>query len=143
MVRRHHGYQALSARIDRKACRIGSAATCPPGSLFGLFSAQQQAAHSGLIPTPRQQGVDSEEAKTKAPYRIWARLLGRVFDLAMASCPFYRRAALHIISAIRQEEVTTRILRHLKLASEPPPIAPARLRQAILAFDEAAAGIGL
>ena len=30
-----------------------------------------------------------------------------------------------------------RILRHLKLASVPPPIAPARLRQEIFAFDEA------
>jgi hypothetical protein len=59
-----------------------------------------------------------------------------------ASCPFCRRGALHIICAIRQEEVTTRILRHLKLASEPPPIAPARLRQELLAFAEAAAGVG-
>jgi hypothetical protein len=39
--------------------------------------------------------------------------------------------------------VTTRILRHLKLASVPPPIAPARRRQEIFAFDEAAAAVGL
>jgi hypothetical protein len=31
----------------------------------------------------------------------------------------------------------TRILRHLKLASVPPPIAPARIRQDIFAFDDA------
>jgi len=55
----------------------------------------------------------------------------------MANCPFCHRGALHIIAAISQEEVTTRILRHLKLASVPPPIAPARLRQEIFAFDEA------
>jgi hypothetical protein len=53
----------------------------------------------------------------------------------MARCPFCRRGALHIICAITQEEVTTRILRHLKLASVPPPIAPARLCQEIFAFD--------
>jgi hypothetical protein len=88
-----------------------------------------------VIPTPRQQSAGSEEAKTKAPYWSWARLLGRVFDLDMASCPFCHRGALHIISALTQEEVTTRILRHLKLASVPPPIAPARLCQAIFAFD--------
>src|SRR2546426_1453473 len=34
-----------------------------------------------IIPTPRQQGVDGEEAKTGTPSWIWARLLGRVFDL--------------------------------------------------------------
>ena len=94
-----------------------------------------------IIPSPRQRGVDSEEAK--APYWSWVRLLGRVFDLDMASCPFCRRGTLQIISAITQEEVTTRILRHLKLASVPPPIAPARLRQAILTFDEAPVSGGL
>ena len=96
-----------------------------------------------VIPSPRQRGADSEEAKTKAPYWSWVRLLGRVFDLDMASCPFCQRGALHIISAITQEEVTTRILRHLKLASVPPPIAPARYRQEVFAFDEAATGVGL
>ena len=30
-----------------------------------------------IIPTPRQQGVDGEEAKTGTPYWHWARLLGR------------------------------------------------------------------
>jgi hypothetical protein len=95
-----------------------------------------------VIPSPRQRGVDSEEAKSKAPYWSWARLLGRVFDLAMSSCPFCRRGALHLISAITQEEVTTRILRHLKLASVPPPIAPARQRQEIFAFDEGPVSVG-
>jgi hypothetical protein len=41
------------------------------------------------------------------------------------------------------EEVITRILHHLKLASVPPPIAPARIRQEIFAFDEAHAIVGL
>ena len=35
----------------------------------------------------------------------------------------------------------TRILRHLKLASVPPPIAPARCRQEIFAFNEARASV--
>jgi hypothetical protein len=39
--------------------------------------------------------------------------------------PFCRCGSLRIIAAITQEEVITRILRHLKLASVPPPIAPA------------------
>jgi hypothetical protein len=88
-----------------------------------------------IIPTPRQQGVDGEEAKTGTPYWHWARLLGRVFNLAMATCPFCRRGSLRIIAAITQESVITRILRHCKLASVPPPIAPARCRQELFAFD--------
>jgi Putative transposase len=88
-----------------------------------------------IIPTPRQQGVNGEETKTETPYWKWARLLGRVFDLDMATCPFCRRGSLRIIAAITQESVITRILRHLKLASVPPPIAPARYRQEIFAFD--------
>jgi len=82
-----------------------------------------------IIPTPRQQGVDGAEAKTGTPYWSWARLLGRVFALDMATCPLCRRGALQIIAAIIQESVIIRILSHLKLASVPPPIAPARSRQ--------------
>jgi hypothetical protein len=82
-----------------------------------------------IIPTPHQQGVDGSEANTGTPHWSWARLLGRVFDLGMATCPLCRRGALRIIAAMTQESVITRILRHLKLASVPPPIAPARARQ--------------
>ncbi len=83
-----------------------------------------------IIPTPRQQGVDGNETRTGTPRWSWASLLGRVFDLAMATCPWCRRGSLRIIAAITQESVITRILRHLKLASVPPPIGPARVRQA-------------
>jgi len=82
-----------------------------------------------MIPTPRQQGVDGNEANTGAPRWNWARLLGRVFAPDMATCPLCRCSLLRIIAAMTQEAVITRILRHLKLASVPPPIAPARSRQ--------------
>ena len=81
--------------------------------------------------------MDGEEAKTGTPYWHWGRLLGRIFDLDIATCPFCLRGALRIIAAITQESVITRILCHLKLASVPPPIAPARYRQEIFAFDSA------
>jgi hypothetical protein len=88
-----------------------------------------------VIPTPRQQGMDGEEAPPGTPYWPWARLLGRVFGLEMATCPFCRRGSLHIIAVITQESVITRILRHLQLASVPPPIAPARYHQEYSVFD--------
>ncbi len=47
----------------------------------------------------------------------------------MATCPFCRGGSLRIFTAMTQESVITRILRHCKLAFVPPPIAPARLRQ--------------
>jgi hypothetical protein len=110
---------------------------------------------AAIIPTPRQQGVDGEQTRTGTPYWHWARLLGRVFDVDMATClpplrgrrelcdlPFCRRGSLRTIVAITQESVITRILRHLKLVSIPPPIAPACLRQEIFVFDDAHASVG-
>src|SRR5215831_5166677 len=90
----------------------------------------------GVIrPTPRQQGLDGEETHPSTPYWPWARLLGRVFGLEMHTCPFCHQGTLRIIAVITQEAVITRILRHLQLASVPPPIAPACVRQALFAFD--------
>ena len=96
-----------------------------------------------IIPTPRQQGVDGDEAKPGTASWSWARLLGHVFALDMATClpplcgrrepcdlPFCRRGSLRIIAAITQAEVIRQMLRHLKRAADPPPIAPARARQA-------------
>ncbi len=74
--------------------------------------------------------MDGHEANTGTLRWNWARLLGRVFDLDMATCPFCRCGALRIIATLTQESVITRILRHLKLATVPPPTAPARSRQA-------------
>src|SRR5215831_15306609 len=88
-----------------------------------------------IRPTPRQQGLDGEEMPRSTPYWPWARLLGRVFGLDMTTCPFCRRGSLRIIAVITQESVITRILRHLQLASVPPPVAPARYRQACSVFD--------
>ncbi len=102
---------------------------------YGGCVAPHSTLRDAIIPTPRQQGVDGEEKKTGTPYWDWARLLGRVVDLNMATYPFCRRGSLRIIAAITHESVITRILRHLKLASVTPPIAPARCRQEIFAFD--------
>ena len=102
---------------------------------YGGCLAPHSKLRATIIPTPRQQGADGDETKTGTPYWNWARLLGRVFNLDMATCLFCRRVSLRIIAAITQESVIIRILRHLKLTSIPPPIAPARCRQEIFAFD--------
>jgi len=102
---------------------------------YGGCLAPHSHLRGAIRPTPRQQGLDGEETHPGTPYWPWARLLGRVFGLEMRTCPFCRRGSLHIIAVITQESVITRILRHLQLASVPPPIAPARDRQACSVFD--------
>jgi hypothetical protein len=53
-------------------------------------------------------------------------LLKRVFAIDMERCPMCQQGTLRIIAAIIEGSVIRKILRHLKLAVDPPPIAPAR-----------------
>src|SRR5262249_22626129 len=104
---------------------------------YGGCLAPHSHLRGAILPTPRQQGLDEPEARTASPRWSWARLLQRVFDVDMATCPFCQRGALRIIAAITQGEVIRTILRHLKLAADPPPIAPARARQEAFAWSSA------
>jgi len=102
---------------------------------YGGCLAPHSHLRGAIIPTPRQQGVDEEVTDTGSPRWSWARLLKRVFALDMARCPCCPQGALRIIAAIMQREVIQKILRHLKLAVDPPPIAPARVRQEAFAWS--------
>ena len=88
---------------------------------YGGCLAPHSTLRDAIMPTPRQQGVDGEETKRETPYWPWARLLGRVFDLEMATCPWCHQGTLRLIAVITQGEVISKILRHLKLAADPPP----------------------
>ena len=96
---------------------------------YGGCLAPHSLLRGAITPTPRQQGVEEPEASRAAPHWSWARLLKRVFALDMATCPSCHRGALWIIAVITQGG-DPNILRHLKLAADPPPLAPARARQA-------------
>src|SRR5215831_1887990 len=96
---------------------------------YGGCLAPHSHLRGAILPTPRQQGMD-EETDTKSPRWSWARLLQRVFALDMATCPWCQRGTLRLIAVITQGAVIRKILRHLKLAADPPPMAPARTRQA-------------
>lgn len=55
------------------------------------------------------------------PVRIsWARLLKRVFDIALQHCPNFGSGELKIIAALMERPVIERILSHLGLAPQPP-----------------------
>jgi hypothetical protein len=81
--------------------------------------------------------VEDEATDTGSPRWSWARLLKRVFALELARCPWCPQGMLRIIAAITHGEVIRQILRHLKLSADPPPIAPARVRQAAFAWASA------
>ena len=97
---------------------------------YGGCLAPHSHLRGAITPTPRQQGVDESEASSTVPHWSWARLLKRVFALDLGTCPVCQRGTLQILVAITQAEVIRKMLRHLKRAADPPPIAPARARQA-------------
>src|SRR5215831_1507626 len=104
----------------------------PHGHLvrYGGCLAPHSHLRGSVIPTPRQQGLEEQEATSTSPHWSWARLLQRVFGLEMVTCPFCQRGTLRLIAVITQGAVIRKILCHLKLAADPPPIAPACPRQA-------------
>jgi hypothetical protein len=105
---------------------------------YGGCLAPHSHLRGAIIPTPRQQGMEDEEATdTGSPRWSWARLLKRVFALDMARCPFCQQGTLRIIAAITQGEVIRKLLQHLKLSADPPPIAAARVRQEAFAWSSA------
>src|SRR5215510_14936127 len=97
---------------------------------YGGCLAPHSHLRGAILPTPRQQGLDEPEACPPSPRSSWARLLQRVFALDMATCPFCQQGMLRLIAVITQGEVIGKILRHLKLAADPPPLTPARSRHA-------------
>jgi len=97
---------------------------------YGGCLAPHSHLRAAILPTPRQQGLDGEEMPRSTPYWLWASLLKRVFALEMGTCPLCQRGTLRLIAVITQGAVIGKILRHLKLAADPPPMAPARPRQA-------------
>ena len=61
------------------------------------------------------------------PHRIsWARLLKRVFDIDMHTCPNCGAGELKTIAAILERPVIEKILEHLGLDPQPPPKGRAR-----------------
>ena len=100
---------------------------------YGGCLAPHSHLRGAIILTPRQQGVDEEKTDTWSSHWSRARLLKRVFALDMARCPWCQRRVLRLIAAITHGEVIQKILQHLKLSADPPPMAPARVRQAAFA----------
>jgi len=93
---------------------------------YGGCLAPHSHLRGAIIPTPRQQGVDEEETDTESPRWSWTRL---PLVSAGGAAPHRRH---HVCEVIRK------ILQHLKLSADPPPMAPARCRQDICAWGDEA-----
>jgi hypothetical protein len=88
-----------------------------------------------LIPTPRQQGIDEEATDTRSPSldlgaTAQARVCARYGVLPLVSA-----GALRIIAAMTHGEVIRKLLQHLQLSADPPPIAPSQVRQEAFAWS--------
>jgi hypothetical protein len=100
---------------------------------YGGCLAPHSKLRAAIILTPRQQGLEEPKDRSTSPNWTWARLLKRVFAIDRERCPVCQQGRLQIIAVIMEASVVNKILRHLKLAVDPPPIAPAR--QAAFAWD--------
>jgi len=116
------------------------AALVPPPRVHQVRYAGCLAAHSKLrgtiTPTSRQQGIETPGRSVSSRWS-WARLLKRVFSIDLERCPRCLEGTLRIIAAITCRPVIRRILHHLKLAADPPPLAPARLEQGRFVWSSA------
>ena len=85
---------------------------------------------SQVVPVPPQKTTagegDCAHQHSKPVRMTWARLLKRVFDINVERCACGGK--LKLIAVIEEPAVIEKILTHLGLSPQPPPIAPARKR---------------
>ena len=71
-------------------------------------------------------GTAKGEEPPRPPHRyLWAELMRRVFTVDVLRCT-YCKGKGRLVSLITEREVIVRILAHLGLETDPPPIEPAR-----------------
>ncbi len=89
---------------------------------------------SRVVPVPPQKETagegDCEHAHSKPARLRWAQLLKRVFDIDVERCACGGK--LKLVAVIEEPAVIEKILKHIGLDPQPPPIAPARKRADLL-----------
>ena len=76
-----------------------------------------------------QEEKNKDEKPTLLKKSSWANLLAKVFEIDISKC--FCGGNLKIISVIRDPFAIRKILSHLGLSPQPPPIAPARYQEDI------------
>lgn len=77
--------------------------------------------------------TQGKEERSKRKRISWAKLLKRVFGLDMENCSGCG-GKMRVVSAIMEEEVIEKILKHLGRPYKPPDIAPARYPEQLALF---------
>jgi hypothetical protein len=85
-----------------------------------------ETASAASAPAPEPPGANARPVSPATPGRLaWARLMARVFAIDVQRCPKCGGDRV-MIAFITAPSVIKKILRHLNLPTEAPPIAPAR-----------------
>ena len=90
---------------------------------------------SGILPgltraeikAKKEEALEDKEKKLVSNH-LWANLLARTFEVDVSKCR-HCKGPLKIISAIRDPVTVAKILSHLGLSPQPPPIAASRIRE--------------
>ena len=80
---------------------------------------------SGPNRTAGQAASTTTPLRRRRAHLKWAQLLGRVFSLDALECP-QCQSAMVVLAFISDPPVVSKILRHLKLPTAPPPVAASR-----------------
>ena len=94
----------------------------------GLFAPHAKARSTIVQRTQKKKEKkgDLPDNETKKQARMsWAKLMNRVFNIDVSHCRFCK-GEIKIISAILERSVIEKILSHLGLPTDPPPILSAR-----------------
>jgi hypothetical protein len=84
-----------------------------------------QTADTAALGAAHQDPADTPTPARRRTPLPWAQLLRRVFFLDALKCPKCS-TALVVLAFISDPPVVTKILRHLRMPTTPPPLAPAR-----------------
>ena len=80
------------------------------------------------IKKENEKSPQQEEPHRKPNKGSWAKLLSKVFGMDISKCKECG-GEMRVIASIIRVSVIQRILSHLGLSPQPPPVAPARSRQ--------------
>ena len=126
---RYHGIFASRSKWRSRLPRPPVRDAEVDGDTQGDCTVGNDAAATGTL-RPNGQVTGSEPVESRpSPTRRrvpWAQLLLRVFFVDALSCPKCQ-SRLKVLAFLSDPPVIQRILRHLKLPDQPPPLAPARV----------------
>ncbi|MFN5157192.1 MAG: hypothetical protein ACK5IH_13215 [Betaproteobacteria bacterium] len=98
----------------------------PNAKLRALVVPQGSAQPEQACEAVAASACEAEPIQVRSGRISWARLLKRVFDIDMHTCPNCGGGELKIIAAILERPVIAKILTHLGLDPQPPPRGRAR-----------------